>query len=54
MALARLRTVRVGGRLLDSGGTETLLAEQGLTNIASFPRATWSPGILTVGRRPIG
>ena len=54
MALARLRTARAGGRLLDSGGTETLLAVQGLTNIASFPPATWGPGILTVGRRPIG
>ncbi len=54
MALARLRTARAGGRLLDSSGTETLLAVQGLTNIASFPPATWGPGILTVGRRPIG
>jgi SAM-dependent methyltransferase len=54
MALARLRTVRAGGRLLDSAGTETVLAIQGLTNIASFPPATWGPGILTVGRRPIG
>jgi SAM-dependent methyltransferase len=54
MALARLRTVRAGGRLLDSAGTERLLAVCGLTNIASFPPATWAPGILTVGRRPIG
>ena len=54
MALARLRTAHAGGRLVDSGGTETLLAEHGLTNIGSFPPATWGPGILTVGRRPIG
>jgi SAM-dependent methyltransferase len=54
MALARLRTARAGGRLLDSAGTERLLARHGLGTIASFPPATWGPGILTVGRRPIG
>jgi hypothetical protein len=53
MALARLRTVRAGGRVLDSAGVETLLDTQGLTDVSSWPPATWGPGILTVGRRPI-
>ena len=53
MALARLRTVRAGGRLLDSAGVEALLAAQSLIEVSSFPAGIWSPGILTVGRRPI-
>jgi hypothetical protein len=42
MALARyVRRARAG--LLESTGTQALLAIHGLTNIASFPPATWGP-----------
>ncbi len=53
MALARLRTARAGGRLMDSAAIETLLAVHGLMNVRSFPPGTWGPGTQTVGRRPL-
>ncbi|MBV9774230.1 MAG: hypothetical protein JO040_09795, partial [Gemmatimonadetes bacterium] len=52
VALARLRTTRSGGTVLDPTEVEAMLAAAGFEEVRTLPREILPPVWMTVGRRP--